>query len=380
MMKTEDTKFNNSRDFKSSLEMTEISAFCRGCGYALTGLRSGLCPECGRVFSWSEPATFTRGRRQCLPRILRRLLVAAILSCLGYSALIGACYLAWNDDAEARGALDQNFGTTSAPVTVGWKNAFIPNQLAFLRERTVTVARFDNPVDARQMAAIGRMRHLRVLKLERTTLTDGQLSQMLPKPALEELSLAENSISDVGLEQLQHSGNLTHLDISRTDAEGGSYLSRMPNLRTIFASRSRFSDSGIRHMRQASMLHSINISDTKVTDAGIVELPLANLMWLSANDTSVTDNSCRWLAAHAPRLTSLGLSGTSVTDRGIEHVAGLQNLLDLAIMDCEAVTDASVPHLLRLRSLRHLNICRTKVSRLGTMALRAGLPLTEILD
>src|SRR5579862_9269996 len=32
---------------------------CVECGYILTGLESGRCPECGHAFDWNFPASFT---------------------------------------------------------------------------------------------------------------------------------------------------------------------------------------------------------------------------------------------------------------------------------------------------------------------------------
>lgn len=34
--------------------------FCKGCGYALAGLESRLCPECGRGFDPANRRTFAR--------------------------------------------------------------------------------------------------------------------------------------------------------------------------------------------------------------------------------------------------------------------------------------------------------------------------------
>ncbi|MBI5863031.1 MAG: hypothetical protein HZB38_00690 [Planctomycetes bacterium] len=39
------------------------NALCRGCGYALRGLPSNRCPECGREFDPRDPATMLLGRR-----------------------------------------------------------------------------------------------------------------------------------------------------------------------------------------------------------------------------------------------------------------------------------------------------------------------------
>src|SRR5436305_14684318 len=49
-------------------------AACLGCGYALRGLESRRCPECGRAFDPSDPATMNMGQavRGWAQRLVRR--------------------------------------------------------------------------------------------------------------------------------------------------------------------------------------------------------------------------------------------------------------------------------------------------------------------
>ena len=46
-----------SIDFKTDLKVDK-QKYCRKCGYNLFGLRSGICPECGRRFDSGNPATY----------------------------------------------------------------------------------------------------------------------------------------------------------------------------------------------------------------------------------------------------------------------------------------------------------------------------------
>src|SRR4051794_35464190 len=41
---------------------TEYNPLCFGCGYALRGLTSDRCPECGRGFDPADPRTMNLGR------------------------------------------------------------------------------------------------------------------------------------------------------------------------------------------------------------------------------------------------------------------------------------------------------------------------------
>ncbi len=50
--------------------------FCKACGYELTGIASGPCPECAREFDAADPASFDAvPRRTKLRRRLRRLTI-----------------------------------------------------------------------------------------------------------------------------------------------------------------------------------------------------------------------------------------------------------------------------------------------------------------
>lgn len=61
---------------------------CIGCGYALRGLSSGRCPECGREFDPNNPATFHQG--QPISRLSRLVLRPISVIWVGL-ALIGMC-------------------------------------------------------------------------------------------------------------------------------------------------------------------------------------------------------------------------------------------------------------------------------------------------
>src|ERR1017187_4798216 len=61
-------------------DMSDCHMFCRGCGYALVGLTSRRCPECGREFDPENPRTFlVRPRRGVLRRIIK---IGLVLGCL----------------------------------------------------------------------------------------------------------------------------------------------------------------------------------------------------------------------------------------------------------------------------------------------------------
>jgi len=73
---------------KASATAIPPDAQCSSCGYALRGLPSPVCPECGRGFDPADPSTFDSDPRQ---RRRRRLLVrgAAIVGFIALAAALG---------------------------------------------------------------------------------------------------------------------------------------------------------------------------------------------------------------------------------------------------------------------------------------------------
>lgn len=64
--------------------------YCRRCGYNLTGVNSGNCPECGQSFDLNRPETYHRARFRALPLDVRVVLglQAFVLAMLLLSWLI----------------------------------------------------------------------------------------------------------------------------------------------------------------------------------------------------------------------------------------------------------------------------------------------------
>jgi len=79
---------NKTSDYVNSIPSpTQTSApvgYCAACKYNLRGLPSGLCPECGRAFSWDDSRTF-------LESLHRRLFAWPTL--LAFGPLVLSAYL-----------------------------------------------------------------------------------------------------------------------------------------------------------------------------------------------------------------------------------------------------------------------------------------------
>jgi len=139
----------------------------------------------------------------------------------------------------------------------------------------------------------------------------------------------------------------------------------------------KVTDAGLQHLRDLKSLTDLNLEDTKVTDAGLQHLrDLKSLTSLNLNYTKVTDAGLQHLR-DLKSLTDLNLEDTKVTDAGLQHLRDLKSLTDLNLEDTE-VTDAGLQHLSDLKFLTSLNLKYTKVTEQGFKELGKALPNCEI--
>jgi hypothetical protein len=113
------------------------------------------------------------------------------------------------------------------------------------------------------------------------------------------------------------------------------------------------SDVGLACVAGRTDIISLNLRDTKITDAGLMHL------------TTLSG------------LKRLHLERTAISDDGIEHLAGLKNLEYLNLYSTK-ITDASLGYLKELESLIHLFIWETDISDDGARRLQTALPNLKI--
>ncbi len=82
--------------------------------------------------------------------------------------------------------------------------------------------------------------------------------------------------------------------------------------------------------------------------------------------------------AELSELVWIDLTDTKVTDQGLLHLVGLTRLEQLRLDETQ-VTDAGLMHLAKLKRLSTLNLYRTQVTDEGVKKLQAALPDLEII-
>lgn len=111
-------------------------------------------------------------------------------------------------------------------------------------------------------------------------------------------------------------------------------------------------DEKLKHMESLINLRDLDLSGTKVTDAG---LPLLKGM---------------------TKLGKLDLWGTKITDAGLVHLEGFANLEELKLPS--GITDAGLAHLHGLKMLEKLDLKGSEVTDEGVTALQEALPNCKI--
>ena len=88
---------------------------------------------------------------------------------------------------------------------------------------------------------------------------------------------------------------------------------------------------------------------------------LGNLETLDLSDSSINNDDLEWISSHFPRLVSLDLSNTKITDAGLAHLVSLKKLASLNLW-IPRITSAGLPHLGKIQSLTSLGLGDTQIT------------------
>ena len=173
---------------------------------------------------------------------------------------------------------------------------------------------------------------------------------------------------------------VTRIDLSNTKVTdaGLKELAPLTNLELLDLNGTQVTDAGLKELAHFKNLRILNLWRTQVTDAGLKKLaPLTNLELLDLNGTQVTDAGLKELA-HFKNLRILHLWRTQVTDAGLTNLAPLTNLYVLDLNSTQ-VTDAGLKNLAPLTNLGVLSLPETKVTNAGLKELASHTNLS-VLD
>jgi WD40 repeat protein len=131
--------------------------------------------------------------------------------------------------------------------------------------------------------------------------------------------------------------------------------------------------------QEAFRVTAVDLGGRAVDDAALENLKgLADLKRLTLNDTPITGDGLRHLAA-STRLEQLNLRHTKqLTDAALSHVGGMANLTEL-YLNLTPITDAGLDHLKGLRKVRVLHLGATAVTDAGLESLKDWPQLVTLL-
>jgi hypothetical protein len=126
-------------------------------------------------------------------------------------------------------------------------------------------------------------------------------------------------------------------------------------------------DSDLRLLADLPHVTSLDLTNTRITDRGLVHLSHLPLQSLSLTSTRVTDHGMI-LLRHLP-LEALALWKTDIGDEGVHHLRGLTTLKNM-VLDETRITDAAMEDVAQWVNMEEwLGLCHTRVTDDGARRL-----------
>ena len=175
----------------------------------------------------------------------------------------------------------------------------------------------------------------------------------------DDISVSLNEDDDLSSDDLDRFAELTRLEnlsVSKGSLDFWKRLDRFTNLRGIskFREGPEITDEGLAHLRFATRIEWLNVSDTGITDAGVEPLcAMPEMQDLFFGRSKITDAGVARLCSCLKRLRSLCLAASLITDKGLVSISELPELQDLNVFYTN-VTDSGVARL--KHALPNLNV------------------------
>lgn len=163
-------------------------------------------------------------------------------------------------------------------------------------------------------------------------------------------------------------------------AAAGGTLTRDPSGRIVSVNlhATWVTDSDMAELAKLPALSTLDLSMTRITDRGLLELKAAsNLTEINLYYAELVSDQGIAVVKSLPRLTRLNLRGTKITDSTLQLLNHLPALKSLDIGFAQ-VTDSGIAQL-TLPNLKELSIGGNKLTDAGLQALRQ-MPALTVLD
>ena len=270
--------------------------------------------------------------------------------------LIADCYdrLANYDKAlEVLRTMNMSDGDVSRKIAaIEQKKAFLSNVEKF------TIAGREYPVNSNYLA------------LDSMGIKNENLYEMQSFYALENLSLADNEVSDISA--LVSFGGLTTLNLSGNSISDISALTNLKSLRTLYLDYNPISDlSPLQHL---TGLANLSIKGIEISENELAALSAALPGCAIHSETAVKDVLDISMGGITVKsdVKSLNLSGQNLTD-----ISAIVACKDIERLDLSNNNISDLSPLMNLQHLQWLNISNNQISDLRPLM---GLPSLEYLD
>jgi hypothetical protein len=305
--------------------------YCRSCGYLLRGLPAPRCPECGRTFDRNNPRTYLKNPKRPFRKWARRAAMLLLLLATAYAAEIGWLYWGWKAEQPAV-ALWKNYGiVVTSSIGPEWMAGTLRPQDRWLLERVSDLSLYLIKLPDKDLAEVGRFKHLERLLIQCDELTDAGLGHLARLRNMRTLSLQSTSITDAGLAHLNGMQKLEELSLLATQVKG----------------------PGLAHLRRMPRLSALDLDGAPLNPKFLEEFK------------------------GLPALTGLGLGHTALEDEALEHLVPLYRL-DVLNLTGINITDRGLKILARMNGLKLLYLYDNTVSRPALAELQKALPQTTI--
>ena len=246
---------------------------------------------------------------------------------------------------------------TGEPISLGFGGSYTPkdkpigsyldqpDQVSWLT--AIGLGEFDNPIELVD-GSRNRLDHKAF-----PGFVDSDLGPLKNLPAVKELRLSWNSISDKGLE----------------------HISGLSSLRCLELDGCPIGDEGLKHLSNLKNLERLSLAQTDITDAGIKHLVrLKRIKYLNLEGNRLSGPAIRW-ASSLPELQTLSLSRTDVDQTMVSNLKKLDLLTELYLSETDVSSLNDV--LPKLQKLNWLGLNGTKIGDDTIYALR-GIQLSGL--
>ena len=210
---------------------------------------------------------------------------------------------------------------------------------------------------------LGRLKQLRVLKLQMVPVTLENAESWSGLKCLETLDLYGSPVFDKGV----------------------AHLRGLPNLRELDLSHSRITEKSIKTLLSLPSLEKLDLKKTRIGFGDVERLAISNdnldlkklllargraetsaqgqLVSLNLRQMKLKDEDLKFLKDYT-ELQILDLSNNQITNQGLAHVASLVELTKLTL-DGNTIDDQGIAQLKRLNKLERLSVDGTEVTLAG---------------